>query len=304
MSRTETIPLRPGSGKIASLLERRGVTLSAEEQAQVFTDPIRSLLTAPEGNPKIAKGLRRGVATAILHLSPAQSSGLQVCPKATAGCRSACLNTAGRGGMGLDADGLNTIQRARRRRTLQFFARREEFLERLVRELETHIRRARSQGLVPAVRLNGTSDLVWERIPVVRAGKRYPNIMRAFPRVQFYDYTKRTDRGEDGAGTPLPANYHLTFSLADGNDDDAEAAFAQGLNVAVVLRSAEIARRAGTRYARLAPLPSAYQGRALVDGDESDLRFRDPSGSWVGLRAKGRAVTEQSGFVRDLAHSS
>src|SRR5262249_52273591 len=166
----------------------------------------------PQSNPKVAKGLKRGVSTAILHLMPADGSGLQVCPSATAGCRAACLNTAGRGGVGLDSHGLNTIQRARRRKTLQYFARREAFVARLVREIELHEAGSRRKGLVPAVRLNGTSDIRWELQPCARNGRAYPNLMRAFPRVKFYDYTKRTDRLE------LPRNYTLTFSLADGND--------------------------------------------------------------------------------------
>jgi hypothetical protein len=279
------------------MLDRAGVTLTPAEWTAVYESPIRGLLTAPDGNPKIAKGLKLGrpVATAILHLSPADGSGLQVCPKATAGCRAACLNTAGRGGLGLDVDGLNAIQRARRRRTLQYFARRPEFLARLVREIELHERRARAQGMTPAVRLNGTSDIRWERHPVTRNGRQYPNIMRAFPRIRFYDYTKRTDR------TELPRNYHLTFSLADGNDRDAARALAAGVNVAAVIRTPEIARRAGTRYATLAPLPATFRGLPVIDGDKSDVRFRDPAGVYVGLRAKGRAVADRSGFVRDAA---
>lgn len=279
------------------MIERKGIKLSDAELIAVFESPINSLLTPPDGNPKVEKGLKKGIATAILHLLPADASGMQVCPKATAGCRAACLNTAGRGGMNLDTDGLNTIQRARRRRTLQFFARRPEFLARLVREIELHERKATRKGYLPAVRLNGTSDLLWEKIPVTRNGRTFPNVMRAFPRIRFYDYTKRTDRG-DVSGR-IPRNYHLTFSLADGNDSDAADALARGVNVAVVLRSDEILRRAGTRFARLAPLPDTFRGVRVIDGDESDVRFRDPRGVYVGLRAKGRAVRDVSGFVKD-----
>lgn len=285
-----------------SILARKGITLSDAEIAAVFHEPITSLLTPPDGNPKIEKGLKKGISTAILHLMPADGSGMQVCPKATAGCRAACLNTAGRGGMALDANGLNAIQRARRRRTLQYFARRADFLARLVREIESHERRARAKGYLPAVRLNGTSDLLWENVPVTRNGRTYPNLMRAFPRIRFYDYTKRTDRGD--ADGNLPRNYHLTFSLAEGNDADADAMLSRGVNVAVVLRTPEIARRAGTAYARLAPLPETFRGLRVIDGDDSDVRFRDPSGVYVGLRAKGRAVRDASGFVRDAEGSA
>ena len=291
--------------RFARMLEARDIALSNDEWDAVWTAPVRSLLTPPAGNPKVAKGLKKGVATAILHLTPAMGSGFQMCPKATIGCgggvvdgievKGSCLVTAGRGGMGLDARDMNTIQRARRRRTHWFIARRDDFLTRLVQEVELHEAKWRKKGLRPAVRLNGTSDLPWERIPVTRGGKVYPNIMRAFPKVRFYDYTKRTDRVD------LPRNYHLTFSLADGNDADVERAFDAGMNVAAVMRTDEIARRAGTRYARKAPLPATFRGRPVIDGDETDWRPSDPQGVYVGLRAKGRAVRDTSGFVKDVA---
>lgn len=281
--------------RLERLIGRNGVVLTEDEWAAVYDIPVRGLLTPPMGNPKIAKGLklRKPVSTAILHLMPADGSGVNVCVNATDGCKAACLNTAGRGGLGLDAGGLNGIQRARRRRTLQYFARREAFLTRLVREIELHERQAVKRGHVPAVRLNGTSDLTWERIPVTRGGRTFPNMMRAFPRIRFYDYTKRTDRG------PIPRNYHLTFSLADGNDADAAVAIANGVNVAAVIRTPEIARRAGTRYATLAPLPVTFRGLRMIDGDKSDVRYADPKGVYVGLRAKGRAVSDTTGFVKD-----
>jgi len=36
-----------------------------------------------------------------------------------------------------------------------------------------------------------------------------------------------------------------------------------------------------------------------VNGDVSDLRFLDPNNSIVGLKAKGKAKTDMSGFVLD-----
>ena len=50
-------------------------------------------------NPKIQKGTKLGYLSFILHLAPADLSGKETCPKRTAGCTAACLNTAGRGGM-------------------------------------------------------------------------------------------------------------------------------------------------------------------------------------------------------------
>lgn len=46
------------------------------------------------------------------------------------------------------------------------------------------------------------------------------------------------------------------------------------------------------------PLPATYNGIPVIDGDVSDFRPVDPSGVIVGLRAKGAAIHDSSGFVR------
>lgn len=280
------------------VLSARGVTLTDSERDEVFMAPIRSLLTL--GNPKTAKGEKEGVLTAILHLMPATGSGFQMCPKATAGCTVACLNTAGRGGMALDSDGLNQIQRARRRKTWQYIARRDEFMSQLVREIRNHIRNAETHGLTPAVRLNGTSDIRWESQGLTVDGVDYESIFAVFPDVQFYDYTKIPGR------VNLPSNYSLTFSAADGNDADVERAISDGQNVAAVFRSESVMSESnGLRSAQIRmrkmPLPATFRGLPVIDGDKSDLRFRDPSGVIVALRAKGSAILDESGFVRNVA---
>lgn len=234
-----------------------------------------ALLTA--NNPKTLKGLSRNFLTSILHLAPANLSGVaNVCPMASAGCKAACLNTAGRGGMFKRGETTNMIQQARIRKTRELFNNRETFLATLVSEIEKTIRKAEKAGLTPVFRLNGTSDLRWEVMPVVRGGVEFPNIMTAFPTVQFYDYTKIANRRN------LPANYHLTFSLAENNDAAAETALANGMNVAAVFKT----------------VPDTFMGRTVVNGDETDLRFLDPTGVIVGLKAKGKAKNDTTGFVR------
>jgi hypothetical protein len=151
----------------------------------------------------------------------------------------------------------------------------------LVRDIEEHIRTAEKHGLKPAVRLNGTSDLPWENI---RCGDS-PNIFARFPDVRFYDYTKVPVRIRKRA-LDIP-NYSLTFSLAESNDGNARDAMAAGLNIAVVFA-----------VKRGQPLPATYWGRPVFDADVSDLRFTDPAGVICGLRAKGRAIYDRSGFVR------
>lgn len=242
------------------------------------------------GNPKTEKGRGAGYWTFILHLAPAKLSGFNVCPMATAGCKAACLNTAGRGGI-MAGHGIltaadvargiqNTIQKARIRRTRYYFEARAAFMADLASDIAKAIAKAERAGYVPVFRLNGTSDIRWESVPVSGA----PNIMALFPGVTFYDYTKIANRKN------VPANYHLTFSLADGNEAQAVAAFKAGLNVAAVFRDkATVARYVAQGFERL----------PVFIGDDTDLRFLDPKGHVVALYAKGNAKRDASGFVRD-----
>jgi hypothetical protein len=283
-------------------------------------------------NPKIAKGRAKNYLTGVLHLAPFKLSGFNVCPMAEiAGCVKTCLNTAGRGGISKDGivtydnlthcrycnkeiefykgawwtgndfqcpDGehnhepqrTNRVQEARIRRTRLFIEKREEFMTLLADDIRLLIRRAKKRGMTPAIRLNGTSDIRWEDIPVeVKASRfnrtemvRFENIFAAFPAVQFYDYTKLPNRRV----AHIP-NYHLTFSYSGSPVfrpyvDRALKNYGPDTNVSVVFHG---------------PIPENFLDRPVINGDEHDLRFLDPKGCIVALKAKGSAKKDTSGFV-------
>jgi hypothetical protein len=234
------------------------------------------------GNPKTLKGMKQGFNTYIMHLAPADVSGYQTCPKATVGCKAACLNTAGRGGMFKKGETTNTIQKARIRKTKMFFENRLEFMADLVKDIELAIKQSIKKDLIPVIRLNGTSDLSFEKYEVIRNGVLYRNIFAAFSDIQFYDYTKVLGRKVKDI-----QNYQLTFSAADGNDKDVESAMYNGMNVAVVF---------GIK--KTLPMPEYYNGVQVFNGDESDLRFLDPKNVVIGLYAKGKAKKDETGFVK------
>ena len=224
-------------------------------------------------NPKIQKGTAKGYLSFILHLAPADLSGNEVCPKRTKGCTDACLNTAGRGGMFKRGETTNVIQQARIRKTKYFFADREAFMIDLISDIFKAIKFAKKQGLKPVFRLNGTSDLSWEKYDTGLGDPgQVLNIFQVFEDVQFYDYTKVL-----GRKVKHLKNYHLTFSAADGNDSDVAEALLQGMSVATVFDQ----------------IPAG-----VYSADEDDLRFLDPKGIVLGLKAKGRAKKDTSGFVR------
>ena len=219
-------------------------------------------------NPKIQKGTSLGYLTFILHLAPADLSGHEVCPKRTVGCTSACLNKAGRGGMFRAGETTNAIQKARIRKTQYFFANRDAFMVDLAQDIRRAIKFAERKGLTPVFRLNGTSDLSWEKywVPVYDM-----TVFELFPNVQFYDYTKVL-----GRKTGAFPNYHLTFSRAENNDADVARAIKQGMNVVAVYDK----------------IPAG-----VFSADETDLRFLDPKGAQMGLKAKGPAKKDLTGFV-------
>lgn len=235
-------------------------------------------LLSVSADAKTVKGEKEGVLTGILYLAPHMLSGFQVCPKATQGCIAACLYTAGQGVY-------SSVQKSRINRTRWFFLERETFMATLVEDIKRLVRKAKKLGMEPAVRLNGTSDLAWEKFTVTVDGVEYRNLMVAFPDVAFYDYSKISGRK---AALALP-NYHLTFSLAEDNDAEAAAALAEGYNVAVVMR-----------VKRKEEKPATWGGFPVIDGDATDIRFRDPKGGHiVALYPKGQAPKDGLGFVRE-----
>ena len=243
-----------------------------------------------DSNAKTIKGQSKGYMTGILYLSPAASSGTNMCPTAElAGCIAGCLNTAGRGGMAagnatfVSAGGSvlpdNSVQRARIRRTEWFLNQRDGFMHQLFDEIAALVRKAERKGLVPVVRLNGTSDVRWEDIPCLTA----KNIFALFPDVQFYDYTKIPNRTR-ALGIK---NYDLTFSYS------ARPEYAPMVVKALQIYGSKV------NYAAVfaCAIPKTFLGRRVINGDESDLRFADARGVVVALTAKGRAKKDTGGFV-------
>lgn len=247
-------------------------------------------------NAKTVKG--DGVyETAIMYLAPANMArpNRTMCSMAVlAGCIAGCLNTAGRGAF-------SNVQQARVNKTLRYLDGREMFLADLVTDLAAFVRYCRRGNVIPAVRLNGTSDIQWEvGHSVTRDGVEFASVFEAFPEVQFYDYTKIAKR----VLKPLPQNYSLTLSYSAANprysDMIIEAALASGANVAVVYRTKAMRDALLESGSSVSSGNGATLSRSVIDGDETDMRFMDPKGVIVGLYAKGRAgKADKSGFVVD-----
>jgi hypothetical protein len=188
----------------------------------------------------------------------------KTCGRASSGCLKSCLNTSGRGAM-------KNVQFARARKTAFFWNDLFGFLDQLHFEIDKAVKKAEKLNLTPAFRLNLTSDIPWECY----------GVPQNWPNVQFFDYSKFHDRYP-------PNNYHLTFSKSESNAKLARHWLDRGGNVAIVFDN----------------VPSEYWGYKVISGDEDDLRFLDPDNIIVGLKAKGRAKKDNSGFVIRLPLAS
>jgi hypothetical protein len=153
-------------------------------------------------------------------------------------------------------------------------------------EIALHRIYALNEGLQPIVRLNTFSDLLWEKIA--------PELFTEFSSIKFYDYTKYPLRYRKN----LPDNYHLTFSRAETSDNQAEAQKYLDANKPI---SVVFDTKKGE------DLPETFLGHTVVDADIHDAKGKAKTdttfptctkkGLVLGLRAKGKAKNDTSGFV-------
>ena len=219
---------------------------------------------------------------AILYLSPHNLADGHhtVCPWSTPGCRATCLNTSGRAQVAGDLT-LNNLQqysihKARVRKTLYYLNYSGNFKLDLEAELRRLADKAQKKGKKAVVRLNGTSDIAWEN----------EIQLQHLNTIQFYDYTKSLVRMNKYLNRELPSNYYLIFSRSESTTDETiKKICGAGGNVAVVFRN---------------KVPRKYLGINVINGDEHDFRFRNKPGRIIGLKAKGRAKKDNTGFVVDV----
>jgi|TARA_R110000764_G_scaffold16708_1_gene46496 hypothetical protein len=220
---------------------------------------------------KMEKSQKYKYLSEILHLAPSSIGGVNICANASPVCIDLCLNTSGRGQM-------TSVQKSRLNKKFYFLADRLKFLNHLDREIKLSYARAKRKGFKYTVRLNGTSDLPYERYKLENG----LNLMQNNPQVQFIDYTKITNR----LFQKLPKNYSLTYSQAENNLKDVKQVLKTKYNIATVFRK---------------KLPKKWLGRKVINGDLSDLRhLEDGKKIIVGLTAKGKAIKNFNGFVQDV----
>jgi hypothetical protein len=218
-----------------------------------------------------AKTSKNSIKSFILYLAPynQNSKNINICPKASKGCAAACLFSAGRGKF-------NSVIEARTNKTEFYLKDKELFIQLLAKEILTKYKTAKKTGSKVAFRLNGTSDLDFVYLLKKYA---YLDIEDLQDVAVFYDYTKIIGKAIKYLSHP---NYVVTFSKSEINNVEFTKALELGINTAAVFSN---------------ELPETYKGIKVVDGDKSDITMLDYTGVILGLKAKGDAKKDNTGFV-------
>lgn len=253
---------------------------------------------------KAAKATGYGYLNAIHYMAPASTGGVgNLCSHASPECIALCLGTySGQAAMLTDLEhGTNPTRESRKHKARLFMKERAAYLNEVARATIDVLNKAKREGLTPCIRLNGSTDISWERLrfdldsrTIAKLEKltgklrqtNGVNLIGLFHWVQFVDYTKIPKRLSG-----KPANLDLTLSYSARNSNECIDTLQRGHNVAIVFRGG---------------LPDTFGGFPVINGDLHDLRHLDPKGGFiVGLSPKGnKAKREKSGFVVDWKEPS
>ena len=228
---------------------------------------VKNLLSPGATNIKTAKN---DLETFILYMAPANIvDGLNLCPFASDGCKKSCLYSAGRGKF-------SNVQLSRINKSKFWGFDRANFYLQLANELLVIHDKAIKKYIKIAIRLNGTSDI--DHLDLLKRYSGIDFLDGFYNDLLFYDYTKNYNHIRKYKGS----NYKITFSRSEVNELDAYRTLKDGGNVAIVFKD---------------QLPTTWNGFEVINGDLTDLRYFDPVNVVVGLKAKGEAKKDVSGFV-------
>ena len=239
-------------------------------------------------NPKTEKSK---IKTFLLHLAPSKQSGIiNVCPNAL-NCAKLCLHHSG------NPLYYSSKIKSRINKTYAYSESPNDFINLLILNIIRNLKKYKDI----AIRLNGTSDILWENIEIyidpslsnfifekfnyyISSGY-YENIFHVFENesfLRFYDYSKMK---RDYNKIRKYNNYHITFSF-DGasNKKNIELCFDAMENYVNIASVINIKK---SEY-----IPNEFKSNVFnktfkcFDGDQDDQRFDDPLNHLILLRFK------------------
>jgi hypothetical protein len=166
----------------------------------------------------------------------------------------------------------NNVRRSRDRKAQQYMRQREAYMRAIYQQAAKVIHKASEKGFLAALRFNGSTDLVGEAV----------KLAVRFHEVKVNEYTKSFKFALANARGEHPSNLRVCFSRTEENEEDAVEILQNGGLVSVVFAKT---------------LPETWRGFPVVDGDKHDLLHLWPRGVVIGLKAKGAARGDTSGFV-------
>ena len=144
---------------------------------------------------KAIKADKYGYLNGINYAAQHTSAGVgNMCPNASPGCISLCLGKySGQASMVADLEnGTNNVRESRKRKTRYMTENMQGYLQECCEHIERMQIKADKLGKKLCIRMNGSTDIAFERIKIKARGG--VNIFKAFPDVQFVDYTKIASR--------------------------------------------------------------------------------------------------------------
>lgn len=266
-----------------------GIVFRVENKIYSGTwDSRRKMLSA---NSKLRKlPGRAGRYRAIgLAMAPAQYSGKELCA-----WRGVCTDACNGFWSGMNVTVSTRLALIGRALLWNYF--RDLFAVKLRKELANFAKLCSRTSVRPAVRLNVSTDIVYERL--------LADIFGEFPGINFLDYTKALPKHRP----TLPANYQLVHSFNEKTTSaDVADILAAGRNVVIAFNSAYAPSRglwgALPKIVRFKNPAGLDFTVPVVNGDRHDLRLHEMDGRGVviGLHGKsGRNRVEkavEAGFM-------
>lgn len=212
------------------------------------------------------------------------SFGINICPKASAGCADACLITSS-ANWAYPSNVTGKIARAD-----FYLVHKKIFLIRLLDEIVKTANKHKGQNVV--YRLNVLSDLPF----VEEVTKLAQQMNVTIPKnVIFYDYTKIPSKA--GVWTMGTGNkYYVTFSLSEENRAEAYK-FLKGSTPMLVAPVFEVSNQNIEKTPQNGiDFPYVYDGYMVLDGDESDDRMIDDY-NWLISQYKAKKIATPTAWL-------